>query len=127
MFVGLRSYQTLPPSSPIAHPIPGSHTELLSVSATTISYSVPMASYSIRLVVAHPCWVVVRSPKDNAAPLVARTILPSSKPFAIAVTGSSSITIAAQAESIAVIAGSRRLDTIVLPRLSVAYTFVSRS
>lgn len=123
-FVGLRNYERSLPTRPNSDPLPGSRAELLSTSATMISYAVPAASYSIELVVAHPCWIVVRSLAKDAVPLLAQTIMPTSRPFAIAVHGGSSITIAAQAASISVVAGTRTLDTIVAPKLSVAYTFV---
>ena len=97
---------------------------LMSATSTAITYRVPVASYSIVVTVEHPCWLVVKSPATDQTPLAAMTLMPTSSPYSITVHGSASITIAAQASSIAIADGSRTLHSVTAPILDVAYTFI---
>lgn len=127
LFSSLRHYESPPVTVPLTDRVSKSQVVLLASSPSSVSFSIPVAKYSIVVAVTHPCWLVVRNLSDAGGPLVARTILPSSSPFVVPVTGASMITIAAQAQSISVTAGKKTLEKISTPRLSVAYTFVPRT
>lgn len=100
------------------------HAVLLSTSSSAITYQVPVGSYSIAVAVAHPCWIVVKSPPGAAASQVAVTLLPSSSPMLIPIRGSASITFAAQVMAVTILSGSKVLAVINDPALGPAYTFV---
>lgn len=105
-------------------PHPKLHALLLSTLPAAITYQVPVGSYSIAVAVAHPCWVVVKSPARAVASQVAETLLPSSSPMLIPIRGSASIIFAARVMSVTILSGSKVLGVIKDPVLGPAYTFV---
>ena len=105
-------------------PRPVHHAVLLSTTSSAITYRVPAATFTIAVVVDHPCWIVVKSPPDAVTSLLARTILPTSSPVIVPLHGAASVTFAARVISLTVRAGAVVLSVINDPVLGPAYTFV---
>lgn len=101
------------------------HAVLLSTSSSAVTYQVPVATFTIAVKVIHPCWLVVKSPPDAVSFQVATTLLPSSSPMVIPISGAASVTFAARAVSVTILSGSTVLGVIDDPALGPAYTFVS--
>ncbi len=97
----------------------------VAVSATGATYSVPASSYTIELTLFQACWTKIKSPASAATYLIEQTLLPSQSPKLVNVSGSSSVSLAAQASSITIRSGSTVLGKITAPKVAYTYTFVT--
>jgi hypothetical protein len=111
------------PTRPPVATVP-THASLVSTTSSAITYSVPTSTYSIVVTISHPCWLVVRSPAGSSVPVLSKTIEPALSPLTVAVHGTSTILLAAQATSLSIVHGATVLDTVKSPRLAIEYTFV---
>ena len=114
------------PSAPVATPALVAKTtsgrfRLLNTSSSRATYSVPTRHYTLVISVTHPCWVTVKS--ADGTTVFAKTLLASTSPADISVTGATHLTLAAQASSVVVREGSTALGKITSPKLGLTYAF----
>lgn len=105
----------------------GASMRLISETALGSTYSVPARSYSVILTFSHPCWTTVASPAGSARYLVRQVLVPADSPRVIPLKASSTVQVAAQAESITVVSGHRRLGVIANPQILTNYNFLPAS
>lgn len=98
----------------------------LTSSAHGSSYALSSATYSLVLTITAPCYVVIASPAGSSHDAFAQTVQPSASPKSFAVSGSTSLVIAARATSIAVEIGGKTVGTISAPLVGSIYSFLPR-
>lgn len=98
---------------------------LVSEGTTGATYAVGATSYQVLVETLpdHPCWVTVEEPAGSGRLYAAETLQPSARPTSFALSGSSTVTVAAEVRDLGVEVHGRVVGTIASPRLGYRYTF----
>ena len=101
----------------------GSGLQLVSSSANSSTYAVPVSSYQVVVTFPNRAWVRIASPAGSTHDVVAETYPASASPVHVAISGSADVYLGASTTSIAIVARGRTVGTIASPAVGHDYLF----